>query len=105
MPVVALADSLEQMSRACSTSMALAGMFQSFASSGIVMVAAKVVAVKRREMSMKDNFFIYLYELGCKGTTKNAHTQVERAINCKKIDNFIYLIRYLSLIQACLRMR
>ena len=55
--------------------MALAGIFQSFASSGIVMVAAKVVAVKRREMSMKDNFFIYLYELGCKGTKKNGDEQ------------------------------
>ena len=34
-----------------------------------------------------------------RSTTKNAHTQMERAINCKKID-IIYLIRYLSLIQA-----
>ena len=55
--------------------MALAGMFQSFASSGMVMVTAKVVAAKRREMNMKDNFFIYLYELGCKGTKKNGDEQ------------------------------
>ena len=66
--------------------MASAGIFQSLASSGIVIVAAKVLAAKRRVRSMKDSFFICLYELGCKGTTKNAHTQVERVINCKKID-------------------
>ena len=89
MPVVAPADSLEHISRACSTSIASAGIFQSCASLGMVIVAAKVVAVKRREMSIKVNFFICLYELDCKGTTKNAHTQVERAINCKKIDDYL----------------
>ena len=87
-PVVAPADRFLHISRACSTSMALAGIFQSLASSGMVIVAAKVVAERRRVMSMKDSFFICVHELGCKGTTKNAHTQVERAINCKKIVHF-----------------
>jgi hypothetical protein len=39
------------------------------------MVAAKVLAVKRRVRSMKVIFFICLYELGCKGTKKNGDVQ------------------------------
>ena len=38
----------------------------------------------------------------CKGTTKNAHTQVKREIFAKK-DRFIYLIRYTALAQARLK--
>ena len=81
MPVVAPADSLEQMSRACSTSMASAGIFQSFASSGMVIVAAKEVAAKRRVMSMKDSFFICVYELGCKGTKNSLYKQIYHTKN------------------------
>ena len=66
--------------------MALAGIFQSFASSGIVMVAAKVLAAKRREMSMKDIFFIYLYELGCKGTKKNGDEQKNSVFSLQNIQ-------------------
>ena len=39
---------------------------------------------------------------GCKGTTKNAHTQVKRAIIHKK-DRFIYLIYYPTIAQARLK--
>ena len=37
-----------------------------------------------------------------KGTTNNAHMQVKREIIYKK-DRFIYLIRYSSLAQTCLK--
>ena len=41
-------------------------------------------------MFTAQNAQMFFHQIGHKGTTKNAHTQVKRAIFSKKID-FIYL--------------
>ena len=69
---------------------------------GINSVAASTLKdVSCLRLILKDLIQI---KIRCKGTTKNAHTQVERA-NIHKNDRFIYLIHYPSLAQARLKVK